>query len=198
MRAWALPAIGGLLVVDFIYVIANFVYPSVWAYFTLERFGWSEAMVGWSLAAFGLSSALVQGWLIRWLIPKLGERNTAVFGLWMMILSLAILAVIERGLWVFVFMPITALAIVVGPALQGMMADRVGDDEQGELQGVLSSVAAVGVILSPLLMTGVFRFFTSEAAPIYLPGAPFVVAGCMAALALVLLARVPRQSASPE
>ena len=193
MRAWAMPAIGGLLVVDFIYVIANFVYPAVWAYFTIERFAWSEAMVGASLAAFGALSAVVQGWVIRWLIPRLGERNTAVFGLWMMILSLAILAVIENGVWVFVFMPLTALAIVVGPALQGMMADRVPDDEQGELQGVLSSVAAVGVILSPLLMTGVFRFFTSAAAPLYLPGAPFIVAGLMAVLALVLLARVPRQ-----
>jgi DHA1 family tetracycline resistance protein-like MFS transporter len=90
-------------------------------------------------------------------------------------------------------MPLSALGIVVGPALQGMMADRVGDDAQGELQGVLSSVVAVGVILSPLLMTGIFRFFTSAAAPVYLPGAPFVVAGLMTALALVLLHRVPRQ-----
>ena len=194
MRAWALPAIGGLLLVDFIYVIGNFVYPSVWAYFTTLQFGWSESMVGLSLAAFGISSALVQGWLIRWLIPLFGERQTAVFGLLMMILSLAILAVIERGFWVFVFMPITALSIIVGPALQGMMADRVGDDEQGELQGVLSSVAAVGVILSPLMMTGTFRYFTRAEAPVYLPGAPFIVAALMAAVALLLLWRVPRQA----
>ena len=191
-RAWQMPVIGGLLLVDFLYVIANFVYPSVWAYFTTLQFGWSEAMVGASLAAFGLSAALVQGWLIRKLIPWLGERNTAVMGLWMMILSLAILAVIERGVWVFVFMPLTALGIVVGPAIQGMMADRVSDDQQGELQGVLSSVAAVGVILAPPLMTGVFRFATSEASPVHFPGAPFIVAGVLAVAALILLARVPR------
>lgn len=189
LRAQQLPVVGPLLVVNFLYVISNYVYPAVWSYFTILKFGWSTGMVGLSLAAFGVSSAFVQGWLIRKLLAWMGEMRTAVFGLCMHVLAVAILAMIQDGIYVFIFMPITALGVVVGPALQGMMADRLPDSEQGELQGVLASITGIGVIVSPLVMTWFFRAFTAEQAPVYLPGAPFVVAGVLAVVALALLLR---------
>ncbi|NNU81310.1 TCR/Tet family MFS transporter [Halovulum dunhuangense] len=189
LDASRLPMVGGLLLVHFLYVVSNYVYPAIWSFFTIERFGWSTGMVGLSLAAFGVSSAFVQGWLIRRLLPRLGEFRTAMFGLAMHVLALVILAVIEDGIWIFVFMPITALGVVVGPALQGMMADRVPDDAQGRLQGVLASVAAVAVILSPVVMTGIFRLATLPDGPVYLPGAPFLAAAALAAVCALLLMR---------
>ena len=129
-----------------------------------------------------ISAAVVQVWAIRKLIAWMGERSTAVFGLVMTITAMLILAVVTNGVYVFVFMPITALGVVVGTALQGMMADRVPDDAQGELQGAVSSVGAISVILSPVLMTSVFGAFTREGAPVYLPGAPFLAAAALALL----------------
>ncbi|MEM9228911.1 MAG: TCR/Tet family MFS transporter [Pseudomonadota bacterium] len=194
-RAGKLPVVGPLLIVNFLYTFSNFVYPAIWSYFTIERFGWSSGMVGLSLAAFGLSSAIVQGWLIRILLARIGEMPTAIFGLSMHILAVLILSFVQDGLHVFILMPVTALGVVVGPALQGMMADRLPDNEQGELQGVLAAVNGMGVIFSPLLMTAVFRVFTGAGAPVYLPGAPFLAAGVLAAIALALLLRGARRPA---
>lgn len=194
-RIGRLPMVGGLLLVFFLYALANSVYPAVWSYYTIARFGWEVSMVGISLAAFGICSAFVQGWLIRKLIARNGERWTAVFGLAMTILAMAILGFIESGLWIFVFMPVTALGVVTGASLQGMMADRVADDEQGELQGVIASVNGISVIVSPLVMTGIFRAATLEGGPVYSPGAPFLFAGMLAMVALALLLRAGRRGA---
>ncbi|WP_112321648.1 TCR/Tet family MFS transporter [Oceanibium sediminis] len=184
-----LPQMGGLLGANFLSVVSNYVYPAIWSFFIIERFGWSSGMVGLSLAAFGVSSAVVQGWLIRRLLPRLGEWRTAVFGLSMHVLSLLGVAFVPDGVVLFALMPVAALGAMAGPAVQGMMANRVSDDTQGELQGVLAAVAGIGVIISPVLMTGVFRVFTADTAPVYAPGAPFVVAALLAAGALVLLVR---------
>ena len=91
MRLRRLPMVGGLMLVFFLYSVANYVYPAVWSYFTIERFGWSVGTVGLSLAAFGISSAFVQGWLIRKQIGWMGEHRTAVFGLVMTIVAMVIL-----------------------------------------------------------------------------------------------------------
>ena len=99
-------------------------------------------------------------------------------------------------LLIFLGMPITALGAVVGPALQGMMADQVDDNEQGELQGVFASVIAISAILSPLIMTFTFQQFTKTNAVYYLPGAPFAAAAflSLAALAVFYLSRAERQA----
>ena len=93
---------------------------------------------------------------------------------------------------IFLFIPVLAVAEVAGPAISAMMANRVGDDEQGELQGVLGSLASVGMIISLLIMPVTFRIFTKEDATIYLPGAPFLVAAALTLLALILLIRIPK------
>ena len=90
--------------------------------------------------------------------------------------------------------PLAAIAGLGGPALQQIMSNTAGDDQQGELQGVLSSVAAIAMGTSPLIMTAIFAFFTREATPLYAPGMPFVAAAAMMALALVILLRAQRKA----
>lgn len=191
-RLRRMDGLGGLMTVHFLYVVTNHVYAVIWSYFVIERFGWSVGMVGVSLAAFGVTSAVVQGWLIRWLLAALGEHRTAVFGLAMHVTALVLMSVIDRGWMVFAAMPVLALGVVVGPALKGIMADRVADDAQGELQGVLGSIQAVAVILCPLVMAAVFRAATAPGAAVYMPGAPFLLSAALAAVCLALFARAAR------
>ncbi len=188
-RIRRLPVLGGLLQVDFLFIVSNNVYPAIWAYYMIERFDWSPGTVGLSLAAFGVASALMQGWLIRKILARLGERRTAMLGLVAHAASTVSLVLIPSGLWVFVLMPLLALGVIVGAALRGMMANRLEDDEQGDLQGVLASITGIGAIVSPLLMTLLFRAFTAPQAPVYLPGAPFLAASLLALAALALLRR---------
>jgi len=96
---------------------------------------------------------------------------------------------IKDGWIVFIGMPIVALGEVVRPAIQGMMADQSNDSEQGELQGVFSSVIAIASIISPLLMTFIFREFTKQDAAFYQPGAPFAAAAILSIIALLVFIR---------
>jgi len=187
-----LPGITRLLLVYFFYNIAFFVYPSVWAYYTQERFGWEPAMIGVSLGVFGLMMAVVQGGLIRVIIPKFGEHYTVIMGLALNAMAFLVYALAYEGWQIFELAPLTAIGVIAGPALQGIMSRTARPDQQGELQGLLTSISAVGVIISPLLMTGTFSYFTHDDAPIYFPGAPFVVSTLLVILSLILFSRRKR------
>jgi len=186
VRVRALPGLGRLLTVTLLYHLATNVYPAVWAYFTQARFGWDPGMIGISLAVFGISMALVQGGVIRLALRRLGEARTVVAGFGFSIVAFPVLAFIGNGPLALALTPVAALAAMAAPALQAIVSRRTPDDAQGELQGILSSVQALAMILSPLLMTGVFAAATAPGGPVFLPGAPFLAALALTLAALVL------------
>jgi DHA1 family tetracycline resistance protein-like MFS transporter len=181
-----LPGLKLLLVVFFFYQIASAVYPSTWPYFTTEAFKWSPQMIGISLAIFGCFFALVQGTLVQPSIRLLGNRGTVMAGLTIEMFTLFILGIITNGMIVLGLIPITALGAIGLPALQGIMSRRVPDDAQGELQGVLTSVTSIATVIAPLVMTQTFAHFSGPNAPIYLPGAPFLLATGLMAVSIVI------------
>lgn len=190
-----LPGIQRLIVLFFLYEFAHFVYPATWAFFTAERFGWGPGMIGLSLASFGIAVAVVQGGLIRMILRRLGERGTVIWGLSYNTVALLFLAFVSNATVMLVFTPFIALGAVVTPALLALMSRTVPDDAQGELQGLVSSVRAVAMIVAPLAMTGAFAAFTGPGAPVYLPGAAFLLAmALMVVCGIVYVAR-PRAGA---
>ncbi|KIC41177.1 MFS transporter [Ruegeria sp. ANG-R] len=190
LRAIAsLPGIRPLLWVYFLYSISIYVYPAIWSYFTLERFGWSPQMIGLSLAVYGIGMAAVQGGLIRPATRYLGERVTIIWGMGFEIVSFVLLSFLTNGLVALMLIPVTALGAVVTPALQAMMSRATPDSQQGELQGVLTSLHALSMIIAPLVMTNVFAYFAGRDAPVYLPGAPFLLAFVLMTIGLLLFLR---------
>ncbi|SDX25305.1 TCR/Tet family MFS transporter [Litoreibacter albidus] len=190
----ALPGLGALLAVYFFYQIGNMVYPAIWAYYTAASFGWSPGVIGASLAIYGVSMAVTQALLIRWVIAKLGEVRTVYWGLIYNAMTLAMMAFITDGVVLLVLTPLAAFGAVVGPALQAVMSGRAADNQQGELLGVMSSINALGMIFAPLVFTRVFSYFTGSDALIYLPGAAFLLA---MGLMLVSWAMVARAATRP-
>lgn len=187
-----LPGLGPLLLVFFIYQVAFTAYPAVWAYYTAERFDWSPGMVGLSLSLFGISMAVVQGGLIRPMLRLMGERGAVIYGHVADVGVFLLIGFVSSGSWLMVLTPLAALPAVITPALQGIMSRAVGDDEQGELQGALVSISALAMILSPLVMTSVFYTFTAPETGVYLPGAPFLLAAVLVAVALMVFVRSPK------
>ena len=181
--------LGPLLLVFFIYQFAFAVYPSVWSFFGKERFGWDPATIGLSLALFGIMLAIVQGGLIRPVMRLLGERGTVIYGHVFDICASIALAFVTSGTLALILVPLAALAAVITPALQGIMSKAVGADAQGELQGTLTSVSALAMILSPMVMTGTFAAFTAPGTPMYQPGAPFLLSAALVAIALFFFVR---------
>lgn len=170
-----LPGQAYMMVVVFLYEIAFVVYPAVWAYFTILRFDWTPRMVGISLACFGLAMAITMSWLIRIVVPRFGEYRVAVAGLLLNCLAFASVSLATEGWMIFALTPLTALGALASPAIAGIMSRAVPDNAQGELQGVITSLRAIGMIVGPLIMTQLFWYFTTEGAPVYLPAAPFLM-----------------------
>ena len=179
------PAVAWMLLSMLIYSFSHYVWPVVWSYFAKERFDWSPLDIGLSLAVVGLSWAIVQGFLIRKIIPRLGEARTAILGFAFDVFTLVVMAFITQGWMVFAFAPFTALSALVTPAMQGIMSNLTPDDAQGELQGAIAAISALAFVVTPVAMSQLFYVFTAPGAWIYFPGAPFLAAGLFSALAII-------------
>jgi len=178
------PVILGLLIpLIFIYV-AGFATQSTWTFFTMKKFGWNEAWVGYSLAFVGLMAAIVRGGLTRVLIPKLGNNKSVYWGLAMYALSFLLYAFANQGWMMFVVTIIAAFAGIATPALQAIMANQVPANEQGELRGALTSLMSLTTIFGPVIMTSLFAYFTTPGAPFQFAGAPFMMGAILTVLAL--------------
>jgi len=183
------PAVLGLAASLFLIYFAAQSVQSVWTFYTMSKFGWNEAWVGYSLGFVGLTIAAVQGGLIRVAIPKLGQERSIWVGLLFYAIGLLLFAVATKGWMMFAFMIPYALGGIAGPALQGVMTHQVPPNEQGELQGALTSLASLSAIFGPWVMTYLFYKFTKTGAPFYFPGAPFILGSVLMLLSVLLAVR---------
>lgn len=192
-----MPMIRPLTIVYFLYQLATMVYPAVWAYFATERFGWSPGMIGVSLMLYGIGAAVVQGVLVGPVIARLGQRGAVMFGLTIEVVIFGVLGFISSGTITLILTPLMALGNVGLPALQGIIAQKTPDDSQGEMQGVLSSISSIAMIMGPLVLTQIFAWATRDDGPIYLPGAPFLLSGILMTVAVLLFVnQAPKRSAA--
>ncbi len=191
------PMVLGVFAVLVLYQVAHDANPATWTYYTMLKFGWTERDVGFSMGVVGLAIAVVQGGLIRAAIPKLGERLSALAGLLLMAVGYLGFAFAAEGWIMLAFIVPFALGGLAMPAIMGILANEVRDDMQGELQGAATSIRSLTAIVAPLLLTQVFGVFTADDAPVYFPGAAFLLAGALTALAAVVFAwrtRPPRSA----
>ena len=192
-----LPGLRRYMVIMFIYTFCFTAYPAIWAYYCTAQFGWDGTMNGLSLALFGICMAAVQGLAVGPAVRLLGERGTAIYGSIMHALTFVFYAFIRSGTWALAFTPVAAFGDVAGPAMQGTMSNRTPEIQQGELQGVLSSINAVAATISPLVMTAVFSFYTHPESGRFWPGAPFLVAALIMVVGVLILVAAPRAAPSP-
>ncbi|WP_371395554.1 TCR/Tet family MFS transporter [Fretibacter rubidus] len=183
----------GLIFVMFALAVAHTVYPSTYAFSTIEGLGWDAGDVGWSLGAFGLASIIVQGGLIRVIIPKIGLFWAGVMGMVSASIAYTGMGLAQAGWVIYAMGPFAAFAGLYNPALNNMMSTRVGKDEQGELQGAIGAAQGLALMIGPLMMTNVFERFADKTAPPYVPGAPFLLAGGLAALSLLIYVLVTNE-----
>ena len=184
------PVILGLTATLVCSLIAQQVLQSVWALHTEARFGWGPVDIGASLALVGLMAAIVQGGLIRVIIPRLGERRALLVGLAVSTVGFLAFSFATRGWMMYAILIPFALSGLAGPASQAILSREVGPSEQGELQGSLSSLQSLTGILGPLLATALFTRFAAPSATPHIPGAPFFAAAAFSLLGLLLALRL--------
>ena len=175
------PVVAGILGAYFLYMMAHDSLPAVWAFYTMDRYGWGPRDVGFSLGVVGVCMLFVQGFLIRKIIPLWGSKRTAYVGLMLATVAFFGYALSPAGWAMYIWIVVGAGSGLIIPAMNGIMSRQIPANAQGELQGLLGSVASSTFIFSPVMMTQLFAYFSSPAAPVYFPGAAFALAGVLTA-----------------
>ena len=187
------PAVGGLIVSLVLIYLAGHAVQSNWSFFNIEKFHWTPKMIGISLGAVGLLVAIVQGGLIRVINPKIGNEKSVYFGLGLYALGFLLFSFASESWMMFVFLIPYCLGGIAGPALQSIISGHVPSNEQGELQGALTSLISVTSIIGPLLMTNSFAYFTGPHKPFYFPGIAFFIGAIFMISSAVLAYRALSQ-----
>jgi DHA1 family tetracycline resistance protein-like MFS transporter len=163
---------------------------STWVLFTMTRFNWDARAAGFSLAAFGAIALVYQLGLARLLLPRWGEKKTMVIGLTMGAIEFIAYALATQGWMIYVIMIAGGLGLLSMQATQGLLSRQVGENEQGILQGALTSLASLTGIFGPLIGTELFSLFTRASAPVQMPGVAFCLAAALNMVALIIAIRV--------
>ncbi len=169
------PGVAGLVMSLVLVYLAAHAVQSNWSFFNIEKFHWTPKMIGISLGMVGLLVGVVQGGLVRVVNPKIGNEKSVYVGLGLYALGLLLFAFASQSWMMFVFLVPYCLGGIAGPALQAIISGHVPPNEQGELQGALTSLMSATSIIGPPMMTNLFAHFTAPGAPVYFPGAAFLL-----------------------
>ena len=191
------PLLIGLVIAVFLNNIGHHIWPSNWNFYTIEKFAWTPLDVGLSMAFVGVMSVIVQGGLLRIVIPKFGPVRCAYFGVTATILAFVGVATAGSSAALYFWCGVSSLGGLAGPSVNSILSNQVAADSQGELQGIMASVSSVAMIVGPLLLTQTFTYFTSESAPLYLPGSAFWVAALLTLAALIIFFQQIRRLPNP-
>lgn len=149
------------------------------SFFLFEKFDWTLRSVGTLGIFIGVVLVLIQGFLIRYTIPKFGQEKNIVAGLIFYAIGLTLIAFVNQGWLMYVYMVPYCLGGISGPALQGLTTGKVPKNSQGELQGAIAIINSISIIIGPLILSYVFYHFTNKHAGIYFPGAPYLLAALL-------------------
>ena len=183
-----------LLLVFLLFTIGTSIYAAIWPFFTVERFSWSPGMIGISLTIYGVCFAIVQGVLVRPAIKIWGEKKTIIIGFCFEFSAMVTFAFLTDGKILIILIPLASLGVLAQPAIQAILSKSVGDDRQGAIQGVASSLNAIAMVITPITMTWILAVFSDKTAKYYFPGMPFLFSALMVLLCLFIISR--RKTAS--
>lgn len=192
------PVVFGFLLVMLPYLFAHDANPATWTWYTMKKFNWTMSDVGWSLTAVGAAMFVVQGWLIRVVIDRVGERSAVYIGLGFMTFGFFGFSFATQSWMMYVLIIPFCICGLAAPALRSLMSNKVPANAQGELQGAISSLMSATAVVAPVVMTQVFSVFADENTTYYFPGASFFLAGVLVMVSISVFVFVSlRQSEAP-
>src|SRR5271154_514264 len=180
------PMLAGLAGSYFLMNFAHVVLPSMAVLYMHFRYGWDARAVGLMLAGVGVSSLIVQGFLVKPAVKWLQERRAVALGLTFAAAGFVIYGLAPTGPIFWIGVPVMALWGIATPSLQTLMTRLVDPTEQGRLQGALASLMGLASLIGPTVFTQTFAVFISTRADLRLPGAPFLLAAVLVFAAMLL------------
>ncbi|MBD3662833.1 MFS transporter [Sulfitobacter aestuariivivens] len=188
-RAFVVPGLAVPLICIFVFEFANLVYATLWAFWGREVFGWDAFTIGLTLSAYGVLIAAVQAGVLPRLTKRLGDYRTLIIAMVSALLGFVGFGFANTVWMVAVVMLAAALADMAPPLMTAFAANRVGEDQQGLVQGVIASLSSIAAVAAPLVLTGVFEHYV-DGEGVYLPGAPYLFAGVLVVAIVPLVMRL--------
>ena len=189
-------ALAGLAIAFTLVYIAQKAVEYQLPFYVYEKFQWSLRSVGFLGLFIGVLLISIQGGLIRYLIPKWGLKKNIIIGLISYGAGLTMIAFAGQGWQVYLFMIPYCFGGISGPALQGFITNKFAANEQGELQGGLTLLSSLSLVIGPLLMGYSFKFFTHKDSSVYFPGAPYILGALLVLISVLLVIRSLRKETS--
>lgn len=183
-----------LVAVLALFFFATSVYQAIWTFWGIAKFEWSPAMVGLSLAAFGIVTAVFQGALSGVGAKVFGEARLALIGLGLGAVVLVAYGLVAAPWMVFALMVVHGPEGFVHPMITAILTRLAPEDAQGELQGGLSGIMSLAMLFGTVFFGQVFGYFMSGTAPITSPDVGFWIAGGVVAAAALLFVFVMPQA----
>jgi len=180
--------LAALALVEFCAEVAHVALPATFVLYTGYRYNWDQTTVGLALAFVGVCTTVVQGFLVGPAVKRLGERRAQIIGYGGGALGFLIYALAPSGSLFWIGIPVMTIWGIAGPATSGMMTRLVSPAQQGQLQGAITSVKSIAELIGPFLFTMIFAYFIDATAPLHLPGAPFVLAGVLLIVSVIVSA----------
>ncbi len=171
-------------------MFAQSVFPTTMVLYADHRFHWGTTEVGLMLGAVGILSGFVQAGLTGIIVKKIGERQTMYIGLACGLIAFVGYALAPSWQIFVAFLPIGACWGLATPNIQALMTSKVGQKEQGTLQGANMSLSSTATIFAPLAFGGLLFYVTRAGVPVMYSGAAFMLAAAFMVLALWLGAGV--------
>lgn len=196
-RAFGVPGLAIPLICIFVFEFANLVYPAIWSFWGRETFGWDSFTIGLTLSAYGILVAVVQAGVLPRLTARLGDYKTLILSVVAAVIGLMGFGLSGAVWMVAIVLPIAALSDMAPPLLTALAANRVGEDQQGLVQGVIAALASIAAVAAPLVLTGVFEAFVNGENT-YLPGAPFLLSAVLVIAILPLVFKLRPATASDQ
>lgn len=189
------PVLGQLLLVTFLSTFAMAHMESTVFYLVIERFGWSLKFSSYGFAYIGLIMVITQGYLVRKLLPKFGERRLLLVGFALSSMGMLGIAFTWNVWSMAVTQTFLALGIgLVSPSLNGSISLVADQNAQGHIMGVNQSMSAMGRILGPLL--GGFIYGNISQNSPYFFACSIMAICCL--ICISLYKKLPQHTASPK
>lgn len=192
------PGLSGILGVYTIVFTAQKAVEYLLSFYLFEKFNWQLKSVGTLGLFIGLLLVSIQGGLLRYTIPKFGQKKNIIAGLIFYVVGLVLVGLASEGWMMYLFMIPYCLGGLSGPALQALSTNLVPKNEQGELQGAITTLNSFSVIVGPLFFSYIFYAFTHKDTAWYFPGAPYIVAAAMMLISVLIMAKNLKKVPSVE
>ena len=188
----------GLAAVVFLFQLAHTVLPAIFVLYTGERYHWTPSIMGLTMALTGALGIVVQSFLIQPIVKRVGERGAVLIGAASGAAGFLIYASAPNG-WVYIAGTVVfAFNGLLMPGLVSLMSQRVGWNEQGQLQGANQSLQGIASTLGPALFNGLFALAISNGAGLYMPGLPVYLASALVFCALLTAMRTAQPLKASE